>query len=529
MISAQQLSVVVGSRTLLSDVTFHINAGDRIGLVGRNGAGKTTLTKVLMDEVIPAAGKVMRSGTVGYLPQDPRTGDLTQTVRDRILSARDLAELSRRMRRAEDEMSSSDPKLMERGMRRYPAAEAEFIAAGGYAAQSQAASIAANLGLENSIMDRPLDTLSGGQRRRVELARILFEKPDTMILDEPTNHLDADSIIWLREYLKTYEGGLLIISHDLDLIDEVVNIVFFLDATRQVIDIYSMGYRAYLKQREVDERRRRRERASAEKKAAALYAQADKMRAKATKAVAAQNMARRADRMLADKRIEERVASLRFPTPAPCGKVPLTASGLSKSYGSTEVFTGVDLAIDQGSRVVILGFNGAGKTTLLKLLAGYEEPDSGQVEPGYGLKLGYYAQEHETLDINQSVLENMMSAAPNLDETSARTVLGSFLFSGDDAHKSAGVLSGGEKTRLALATLVVSGANVLLLDEPTNNLDPASREEILSAIRNYEGAIILVTHDAGAVQALDPDRVLILPDADEDIWSEDYLELVELA
>lgn len=532
MISAQQLSVVVGSRTLLSDVTFHINPGDRIGLVGRNGAGKTTLTKVLMDEFIPASGTVMRSGTVGYLPQDPRTGDLSQTVRDRILSARQLAELTRRMRRAEAEMSSTDPKLMERGMRRYPAAEAEFMAAGGYAAQAEAASIASNLGLENSIMDRPLDTLSGGQRRRVELARILFEKPDTMILDEPTNHLDADSIVWLRDYLKTYEGGLMIISHDLDLIDEVVNIVFFLDATRQVIDIYSMGYRAYLKQREVDERRRRRERASAEKKAAALHLQADKMRAKATKAVAAQNMAKRADRLLAglaDERVEEKVANLRFPNPAPCGKVPLTASGLSKSYGSTEVFTGVDLAIDQGSRVVILGFNGAGKTTLLRILAGQDDPDSGAVEPGYGLKLGYYAQEHETLDVNQSVLENMMSAAPNLDDTSARTVLGSFLFSGDDVYKSASVLSGGEKTRLALATLVVSGANVLLLDEPTNNLDPASREEILGAIRSYVGAIILVTHDAGAVQALDPDRVLILPDADEDIWSDEYLELVELA
>lgn len=532
MISAQQLSVVVGPRTLLSDVSFHINPGDRVGLVGRNGAGKTTLTKVLMDEFIPATGTVMRSGTVGYLPQDSRTGDLTQSVRDRILSARELAELTRRMRRAETEMSSTDTKLMERGMRRYPAAEAEFMAAGGYAAQAEAASIASNLGLENSIMDRPLDTLSGGQRRRVELARILFEKPDTMILDEPTNHLDADSIIWLRDYLKTYDGGLMIISHDLDLIDEVVNIVFFLDATRQVIDIYSMGYRAYLKQREVDERRRRRERASAEKKAAALHLQADKMRAKATKAVAAQNMAKRADRLLAglaDERVEEKVANLRFPNPAPCGKVPLTASGLSKSYGSTEVFTGVDLAIDQGSRVVILGFNGAGKTTLLRILAGQDEPDSGAVEPGYGLKLGYYAQEHETLDVNQSVLENMTSAAPNLDDTSARTVLGSFLFSGDDVYKSASVLSGGEKTRLALATLVVSGANVLLLDEPTNNLDPASREEILGAIRSYVGAIILVTHDAGAVQALDPDRVLILPDADEDIWSDEYLELVELA
>ena len=194
------------------------------------------------------------------------------------------------------------------------------------------------------------------------------------------------------------------------------------------------------------------------------------------------------------------------------------------------MFTGVDLAVDRGTRVVILGFNGAGKTTLLRLLAGVEEPDSGEVVAGHGLKLGYFAQEHDTLDLDRTVLENMQSAAPDsFDDTKVRTVLGSFLFSGDDVDKPAGVLSGGEKTRLALACLVVSSANVLLLDEPTNNLDPQSRVEILSAIERYEGAILLVTHDAGAVEALNPDRVLLLPDADEDLWSDDYLELVELA
>ena len=208
---------------------------------------------------------------------------------------------------------------------------------------------------------------------------------------------------------------------------------------------------------------------------------------------------------------------------------PLTASELSKSYGSLEVFTDVDLAIDKGSRVVILGLNGAGKTTMLRILAGVDRSDTGQVVPGHGLKIGYYAQEHETLDTDRTVLENMQSAAPQLTDTDARSVLGAFLFSGDDAHKPAGVLSGGEKTRLALAILVVSSANVLLLDEPTNNLDPASREEVLHAIRSYTGAIILVTHDEGAVRALDPDRVLLLPDGDEDLWSEEYADLVSLA
>ena len=260
--------------------------------------------------------------------------------------------------------------------------------------------------------------------------------------------------------------------------------------------------------------------------------QADKMRAKATKAVAAQNMARRAERLLAGvegERRADRVAHLRFPEPAACGRTPLTARGLSKGYGSLEVFSGLDLAVDRGSRVVVLGLNGAGKTTLLRLLAGVEAPDAGSVVPGHGLKIGYYAQEHDTIDLDETVVGNLRRAAPGLDDTQVRSVLGSFLFSGSDADKAAGVLSGGEKTRLALATLVVSSANVLLLDEPTNNLDPASREEVLRALAGYAGAVVLVTHDEGAVQALRPERVLILPEGDEDLWSDDYLELIALA
>jgi ATPase subunit of ABC transporter with duplicated ATPase domains len=261
-------------------------------------------------------------------------------------------------------------------------------------------------------------------------------------------------------------------------------------------------------------------------------AQADKMRAKATKAVAAQNMAKRAEKLMSGLdavRVQDKVAKIRFPEPAPCGKTPLMAEDLSKSYGSLEIFTGVDLAIDKGSQVVILGLNGAGKTTLLRILAGVEASDTGAVKPGHGLRLGYYAQEHETLDTSRSVLENMRTAAPDLNDTDVRKVLGSFLFSGDDVEKPAAVLSGGEKTRLALAALVVSSANVLLLDEPTNNLDPASRAEVLAAIRTYAGAVVLVTHDEGAVDALDPDRVLLLPDGVEDLWNPEYAELVSLA
>jgi ATPase subunit of ABC transporter with duplicated ATPase domains len=347
-----------------------------------------------------------------------------------------------------------------------------------------------------------------------------------------TNHLDLDSIVWLRDYLRAYKGGLVVISHDVGLLDNTVNRVFHLDANRAELDIYNLGWKPYLQQRETDERRRKRERANVEKQASVLKAQADRMRYKATKARAAQSMDKRAARLLSgleEVRRNDKVAKLRFPEPAPCGKTPLTAEGLSKSYGSLEVFTDVDLAIDRGSRVVILGLNGAGKTTLMRLLAGVEEPDTGEVVPGHGLKIGYYAQEHETLDPERTVLENMRSAAPDLGDAEVRRVLGSFLFSGDDAEKPASVLSGGEKTRLALATLVVSSANVLMLDEPTNNLDPASREEILGALRTYKGAVVLVTHDEGAVDALAPERLILLPDGVEDLWNEDYADLVALA
>jgi len=533
MITASHVELRFGARVLMSDVSFQVAKGDKIGLVGRNGAGKTTLTKMLAGAGgEPAEGSITRTGTVGYLPQDPRVGDPSVTARDRILAARGLDEALRRMRQAEKEMASEDAAVAQDAMRRYSRADAEFGAGGGYAAESEAATIATALGLPERVLEQPLSTLSGGQRRRIELARILFSDADILLLDEPTNHLDADSIVWLRNFLKNFNGGFVVISHDVDLVEETVNKVFYLDANRGQIDIYNMGWRAYLKQREADEARRKRERAITMKQAERLIDQGNRMRAKASKATAAQQMLKRAEKMMAgleDVRAVDKVAKIAFPKPAPCGKTPLMATGLSKSYGSLEIFTDVDLAIDRGSRVVILGLNGAGKTTLLRLLGGVDQSDTGEIIPGHGLKVGYYAQEHETLDTSRSVLENMQSAAPHLTDTEARSVLGSFLFTGDDTAKPAGVLSGGEKTRLALASLIVSSANVLLLDEPTNNLDPASREEVLAAIRSYEGAIVLVTHDEGAVHALEPDRVLLLPDGEEDLWSDSYADLVSLA
>ena len=532
MLTATELELRAGSRILLAGASFRVANGDKIGLVGRNGAGKTTLTTVLAGEGQPFAGTVTRTGDVGYLPQDPRTGDLDVLARDRILSARGLDTTLRQLRETEGSMASVDDETRNKAMGRYSRLEEQFLAKGGYAAEAEAASIASSLALPERVLAQPLGTLSGGQRRRIELARILFSGAETLLLDEPTNHLDADSIGWLREFLRGHKGGLIVISHDVGLLEAAVNKVLHLDANRAEVDIYNVGWKAYLEQRETDERRRRRERSNAEKQAAALKSQADRMRAKATKAKAAQNMDRRAERLLSglsEVRVADRVAKLRFPDPAPCGRTPLMATGLSKSYGSLEIFTDVDLAVDRGARVVVLGLNGAGKTTLLRLLAGIEPADTGEVQPGHGLRLGYYAQEHETIDTDRTVLENIRAAAPEAADSELRRILGAFLFSGETVNQRAGTLSGGEKTRLALAGLVCSSANVLLLDEPTNNLDPVSREEVLKALATYSGAVVLVTHDEGAVEALNPEKVILLPDGIEDQWSADLADLVALA
>ncbi|MDO5077451.1 ABC-F family ATP-binding cassette domain-containing protein [Corynebacterium sp.] len=543
MIVTEDFEVRVGARTLLNapGQQLRVQPGDRIGLVGRNGAGKTTTMRILAGESEPYGGKIVRSGTVGYLPQDSREGNIEQTARDRVLSARGLDRILASMERQQEIMeTASEEGKRNAAIGKYSRLEEQYHQLGGYEAASEAAQICDALGLPSRVLDQPLHTLSGGQRRRVELAQILFVasnasgKSDvTLLLDEPTNHLDSDSIAWLRGFLAKHEGGLVMISHDVELLDAVCNKVWFLDAVRGEADVYNMGWKKYLHARATDEARRRRERANAEKKAAALQQQATRLGAKATKAAAAKQMAARAERLLSsldDVRVADKVAHISFPEPAPCGKTPLLATGLTKMYGSLEVFAGVDLAIDKGSRVVILGFNGAGKTTLLKLLAGVERTDGeGGVVSGHGLKIGYFAQEHDTISPEKTVWQNTIEACPDAGDQDLRSLLGAFMFSGDQLQQPAGTLSGGEKTRLALAALVSSRANVLLLDEPTNNLDPVSREQVLDALRTYTGAVVLVTHDPGAVTALNPERVIVLPDGVEDLWSEDYMELVELA
>ncbi|MFC2373902.1 MAG: ATP-binding cassette domain-containing protein, partial [Parascardovia denticolens] len=333
-IEAHGLEIRIGARLLLAPTDFIVSRGDRIGLVGRNGAGKTTLTRVITGQALPSAGSVKVSGKLGYLPQDTHAADQDQSALDRIMSARDLASIISRMRKAEKDMTDPDPSIMEKAMKRYDKATQDFENAGGYAAQSDAIVMAESLGIPQDILKNSLGTLSGGQRRRIELARILFSDADTLILDEPTNHLDADSIEWLQKYLKSYEKGLLVISHSTELLGETVNKVWHLDAQTAHIDMYSLGWHAYLKQRAVDEERRRREREVAEKKAGRLMKQGIRLHAKATKAVAAQNMMRRAEKLLEGTSAEqkkEKVADIRFPTPLPSGRTPNKAKDISKA------------------------------------------------------------------------------------------------------------------------------------------------------------------------------------------------------
>ncbi len=430
-------------------------------------------------------------------------------------------------------MGSDDAVVRERAMKRYTQADAELHAGGGYAAESEAAQIAHSLGIEDRILGQPLRTLSGGQRRRVELARILFSGAETLLLDEPTNHLDADSIVWLREFLGAHKGGLVVISHDTALLEATVNRVLHLDANRAEIDVYNVGWKAYLQQRETDEKRRKRERLNAENKAKTLTDQANKMRAKATKAQAAQSMLKRAEKLMSGVEAERRGR------PGGQDQVPLARAvrqDAAHRGGAVEVLRlarGVHRR-RPGHRQGLARGRPRPQRCGQDDAAAHPRAESTRPTPGRSRRATGSSSATTPRSTRPSTPAapcwrtctppHPSSPTPRRARCSARSCSRA-----TTRGKPASVLSGGEKTRLALAILVVSSANVLLLDEPTNNLDPASREEVLAAIRTYEGAIVLVTHDEGAVRALEPDRVLILPDGVEDLWNEDYADLVSLA
>ena len=538
MLQAQALSVEVGGRLVVDDASFTVMPRDKVGIVGRNGAGKTSLFKVLGGASEPKAGRVVRKGGFGYLPQDPRIAETDQgrSAVTHILSGRGIDEQIERIEKLRAAMEEL-PDI--RNVERFARAEEQFQVSGGYAAESEARALAAGLGLPDDRMELPISVLSGGERRRVELARILFAGSDVLCLDEPTNHLDVDAKSWLMDYMRSYKGALLVISHDLDLLDEAITRVLHLDrptegATGHIVE-YRGTYSQYQRARADDEARVAKQAAAQQREIDRMQKFVDRFGAKATKAAQAHSIEKRIARLEADKVDAPngtKAIAVRFPPPPPCGTTVIKASQLCKGYGGPPVFEDVAFDLGKGERLLVLGLNGAGKTSLLRILAGETTADLGQFEFGYQVTAGYYAQEHDNRDGRASLLDNIRRSVPSgvaLTETQLRGLLGMFGLSGDKVFQDAGTLSGGEKTKLALAMLMTGRNNLLLLDEPTNNLDPPSRTAVAEALKSWPGAIIFVSHDTEFVLELAPTKVLLMPDGDVDYFNDSWLDVVSLA
>lgn len=538
MLQVQNLTVEVGGRNVVQGATFTIMARDKVGIVGRNGAGKTSMFKVLGGDAEPAAGKVTRSGQYGYLSQDPRTSPEAEkrSAISHVLSGRNIDEDLERLEKLRVAMEENSD---DRNVSRFIKAEEAFNLKGGYSAESEARSIAAGLGLKANRLDMPLGVLSGGERRRVELARILFAGSDMLLLDEPTNHLDIDAKTWLLTFLRNYKGALLVISHDLELLDEAITRVLHLDRPNEddigTVYEYRGTYSQYKRSRAEDEARAEKKAMMQAKEVARLQEVVDRFGAKATKATMAHSIEKRIARIESEStgvRKKDRVLNVKFPDPPQSGVTVVTATGLSKGYGGPPVFEDVSFDLGRGERLLVLGLNGAGKTSLLRILAGATDANIGNFEWGYQVSVGYFAQEHDTLDPHQSLLWHMrreLPAGSPLTETQLRALLGMFGLQGEKVFQESGSLSGGEKTKLALAMLMVGRNNVLLLDEPTNNLDPQSREAVAGALENWKGSIIMVSHDEEFVERLNPTKVILLPDGEVDYFSPEWLELVSLS
>ncbi|MDQ3756650.1 MAG: ATP-binding cassette domain-containing protein [Actinomycetota bacterium] len=529
MLQARSLSVEVGGRLTLVEASFTVREGDKVGLVGRNGAGKTSLLKVLAGEAPPAGGAAFRRGALGYLSQDPRPqgAGVDATGLSHILSGRGVDELQQRVEKLRLKVEE-DPS--ERNVQRFARAEDAFRDAGGYAAESEVRRIVSGLGLQADRVDLPISVLSGGERRRVELARILFAGSDLLLLDEPTNHLDSDAKSWLMGFLRSYRGALLVVSHDLDLLDEAITRVLHLDEATMVE--YKGTYSQYREARRRDEVRLAKLAERQQSEIARLASLANSMRGQTVKrARTAKTLDNRVQRMRGEAvqgPKHERRYAVKLPDPPHSGRVVLEVEGLAKGYGGPPVFEDLDFDLGRGERLLVMGLNGAGKTSLLRILAGVTTADAGEVRLGTGVSLGYYAQEHEGLRAGVDVLTHMQEMV-TVPEQQMRSILGMLGLSGEIAFQDAGTLSGGEKTKLALAQLVAGKHNLLLLDEPTNNLDPPSRDAVAGALASWGGAMVIVSHDAGFVEGLAPDRVLLLPDGEVDHWRDDLLELVSLA
>lgn len=530
MIIVRELGIEIGERRILDPVSLTIGNGEKVGLVGRNGVGKSTLLSVLLGghpEHLRISGQVTHQGTLSFLPQEPVSGGLgvEPIGLSHVLSARGIDRLDAEMQHARHELSSHPT---DETIEKFTSLEEEFRERGGYEAESEVARLADGLGLDQSLLLEDLDNLSGGQRRRVDLMRVLYEQPETMVLDEPTNHLDKAAKRWLFDELEKFRGTVLVISHDLPLLDRAIDRVLALRDGQ--LREYRGNYSKFLQLEE--ERRMSEEKIAAtqDAKIDQLSKLADSMRGQTAKRARLAKVLDRRVEKLESGRIEvtrkESKVTFRLPTPPRSGDVPMTVENLAVRYGSLDVLRSANFITRRGDRIVIVGRNGAGKSSLLRCLAGTQTPTSGKVRFGANVTVGYFAQENEQLDFEKTVLGNLDGSTVET-EVQRRSLLGAFGLKGSAAHQMPATLSGGERAKLALAKLASSNANLLLLDEPTNNLDPASVEALGEMMHQWKGTLVAVSHERDFVEALAPTHAVLLPEEYFDLWDDQYMDLIE--
>ncbi len=504
IIRLQQVSKRFGAKVLFENADAHIGTRARIALVGPNGSGKSTLIKMIVGSEYPESGQIVKTKrlAIGYLAQEvPKFGDRTVLEEVMRLGGRREELVAARVE-LEESFSRDTPS--EDDLERYGRVLEELEMLDEYRLESRAKEILSGMGFSPEAMNRPLTTFSGGWLMRVALSRALLMDPDLLLLDEPTNHLDLESLLWLEEFLRAYRGALFLVSHDTEFLNRMVNEVWEIDQTK--VNLYRGNLEAWVVQKEERLAVLRAQHAGQVAKMADLERFIERFGAKATKARQAQSRVKQLEKLeeqLVEIPEERATVRFRFPPATHSGKDVVSAKNATFGYGEKVVFRDLDWVIRRGSRVAIVGINGAGKTTLLKLLAGMLHPRSGEVRLGHQVQVGYYAQhQSEALDPKKTILRELEETAPDLPVSRVRGIAGAFLFTGDAVEKYCGVLSGGEKARVALAKLLLSPSNFLLLDEPTNHLDVESRGVLLEALKDYEGTLCLVSHDRAFVSPL---------------------------